>query len=190
MIPDSGRSAGDFSEPVPARQSAVLPAAATVLRSAPPLVARWVRLPERRRRRLRRAITRRHRGSHPRGTDANLSGGGNRLPEIWSIPLASWLEKSANCRIGLGSTGASPVVGRGSGSSCRRGRRKSRRTSSNGIGGDRRTEHLDIPFGRRFGIFADDVDMVEFEGGIAHRSSLGCGIGRVDRLGGRARPLR
>src|SRR5712671_106386 len=36
------------------------------------------------------------------------------------------------------------------------------------IRGDRRAEHLDIPIGRRFRIFADDVHMIEFECGIAH----------------------
>ena len=32
--------------------------------------------------------------------------------------------------------------------------------------------------------FADDVNMVEFEGRIAHRFSLACEIGRGDQLSG------
>jgi hypothetical protein len=38
--------------------------------------------------------------------------------------------------------------------------------------GDRRAEHLDVPIGRRFRIFADDVNMIEFERRIAHRLPL------------------
>jgi hypothetical protein len=37
------------------------------------------------------------------------------------------------------------------------------------VGGDRGPEHLDIPIRRGFRILADDVNMVELEGGITHR---------------------
>jgi len=36
------------------------------------------------------------------------------------------------------------------------------------VGGNRGTEHLHVPVGRRFRIFADDVDVIELEGRIAH----------------------
>src|SRR5260370_25520117 len=38
--------------------------------------------------------------------------------------------------------------------------------------GDRGAEHLDIPIGRRFRIFADDVDVMQFERWITHRLPL------------------
>src|SRR5687768_17236779 len=43
-----------------------------------------------------------------------------------------------------------------------------RGTAGDGVGGNGRAEHLDIPGGRCLGVFADDVDVIEFEGGIAH----------------------
>ena len=57
-----------------------------------------------------------------------------------------------------------------------------RRTTACRIGGDRGAEHLDLPIRRGFRILADDVNMVEFEGRIAHRFSLACEIGRGDQL--------
>src|SRR5688572_14442607 len=47
-----------------------------------------------------------------------------------------------------------------------------RGTAGDGVGGNGRAEHLDIPGGRCLGAFADDVDVIEFEGGIAHGSVL------------------
>ncbi len=61
-----------------------------------------------------------------------------------------------------------------------------RRTTGCRIGGDRGAEHLDVPPGRGFRIVADDVNMVEFAGGIADGSSLVCEIGRGDQLSGRS----
>lgn len=40
------------------------------------------------------------------------------------------------------------------------------------VGGDRGTEHLHVPIGRRFWVLADDVDVIEFERWIAHRLHL------------------
>src|SRR6267154_394959 len=40
------------------------------------------------------------------------------------------------------------------------------------IRGDRGAEHLDIPIGRRLRIFADDVDVIEFERWVTHRLPL------------------
>src|SRR5216683_988315 len=40
------------------------------------------------------------------------------------------------------------------------------------IRGDRGAKHLDVPIGRRFRIFADDVDVIEFERWITHRLPL------------------
>ena len=37
------------------------------------------------------------------------------------------------------------------------------------VGRDRRPEHLHVPIGRGSWVFADDVDVVELERGIAHR---------------------
>lgn len=65
-----------------------------------------------------------------------------------------------------------------------------RGAACHGIGGDLGPEHLDIPIRRRFGILADDVNMVEFESEIAHRSSLVCEIGRGDRLSFRTHQLQ
>jgi hypothetical protein len=47
-----------------------------------------------------------------------------------------------------------------------------RGTARHCIRGDRRAEHLDVPIGRRFRIFADDVNMIEFERRIAHHLPL------------------
>src|SRR5271154_4079876 len=44
-----------------------------------------------------------------------------------------------------------------------------RSVTRNRVLGDRRAEHLNIPLGRSVGILADDMHMVEFERGIAHR---------------------
>src|SRR6185295_1136983 len=44
--------------------------------------------------------------------------------------------------------------------------------AGDGVGGNGRAEHLDIPGGRCLGVFADDVDVIEFEGGIVHGSIL------------------
>jgi hypothetical protein len=49
---------------------------------------------------------------------------------------------------------------------------------------------LDTPIRRGFRILADDVNMVEFEGGITHGSSLVCEIARADRLPGHLHQLR
>src|SRR5437870_3056871 len=50
-----------------------------------------------------------------------------------------------------------------------------RRAARDRVGGNRGAEHLDIPFGRGFRVPADDVDVIELEGGIAHRAPLGSG---------------
>lgn len=52
-----------------------------------------------------------------------------------------------------------------------------RRATSHRIGSDRGAEHLHVPIRRGFGILADDVNVVEFEGRIAHNLSLICEIG-------------